>query len=127
AHSLGVTLVRQWMRQTNQYHRVRHLVAVAGANNGVATARADARGQNRVVALELAADSRWLQQLNGDGETPGPTRYMTLYDGSGWYDAMYPERLRDSPALDGAFNLALNRERGHYFDHRELAQAPEAL
>ncbi|MFA5939211.1 MAG: chitobiase/beta-hexosaminidase C-terminal domain-containing protein [Sinimarinibacterium sp.] len=127
AHSLGVTLVRQWMKQTNSWHRVRNFVAACGANDGVWTAWPDARGQNRVVSYELAPDSPWLAQLNRGGETPGPTRYMTLYDGSGWGDALFPSPTQDSPALEGAHNLAFNREHGTYFDHLELPRVPETM
>lgn len=127
AHSLGVTAVRQWMKQDNAWHRVRTLVAVAGANHGVWTARHDARGVNRVSALELAPGSPWLEQLNDGGETPGPTRYLTLYDGSGWGDVLFPTPHEHSPRLEGAINLAYNVEHGTYLDHRELARVPETV
>ncbi|MEQ1437813.1 chitobiase/beta-hexosaminidase C-terminal domain-containing protein [Fontimonas sp. SYSU GA230001] len=127
AHSLGVTLVRQWMKQTNSWHRVRNFVAACGANDGVWTAWPDARGQNRVVSYELAPGSPWLAQLNRGGETPGPTRYMTLYDGTGWGDVLFPPPSQDSPALDGAHNVAFNREHGTYFDHLELPRVPETM
>ncbi|MES0874435.1 chitobiase/beta-hexosaminidase C-terminal domain-containing protein [Sinimarinibacterium thermocellulolyticum] len=127
AHSLGVTLVRQWMMQTNGWHRVRNFVAACGANHGVWTAWPDARGQNRVVSFELAPESPWLAQLNRAGETPGPTRYMTLYDGTGWSDVLFPAPRQDSPALKGADNLAYNRVHGTHYDHLELARVPETL
>lgn len=127
AHSLGVTAVRQWMKQDNAWHRVRVFLAVAGANHGVWTARSDARGQNRVSALELAPGSAWLEQLNRGGETPGPTQYVTLYDGTGWGDVLFPSPNEHSPRLEGAINIPFNVERGTYLDHLELARAPQAV
>lgn len=123
-HSLGVTLVRQWMKQTNSWHKVRNFIGACGANDGVWTAWADTRGANRVVSYELYPDSPWLQQLNQGGETPGPTRYMTLYDGTGWGDALFPKPFQNSSALEGAYNLAYNVEHGTHYDHLELPRAP---
>ncbi|HUR40278.1 MAG TPA: chitobiase/beta-hexosaminidase C-terminal domain-containing protein [Verrucomicrobiae bacterium] len=120
AHSLGVTLVRQWMKQTNSWHKVRNFIGACGANDGVWAAWPDSRGQNRVVSFELAPNSPWLAQLNRGGETPGPTRYMTIYDGTGNYDVLFPPPFEHSSALEGAFNLAYNVERGGYYDHLEL-------
>ncbi len=126
-HSLGVTLVRQWLKQENAWHRVRNFVGVAGANHGVWTARLDSRTMNRVVSYELARGSPWLAQLNRGGETPGATRYMMLYDGTGWGDVLFALPDKDSAALAGATNLAFNRERGTHFDHLELARTPPTL
>lgn len=127
AHSLGVTLVRQWLTQTNRWHEVRSFVAVAGANHGVWTAQPDARGPSRTVSFELAASSPWLAQLNRNGETPGQTRVLALYDGTGRYDVLYPPPAQDSSALAGARNLAFDRERGGGYDHLDLARSPATL
>lgn len=126
-HSLGVTLVRQWMKQENAWHRVRHFVGACGATNGVWTARPDARGQNRTVSFELYPGSPWLAQLNRGGETPGGTRYMTLYDGTGWADVLFPPGSEHSSALKGAYNLAYNVEHGTRYDHLELPRVPETM
>ncbi len=126
-HSLGVTLVRQWMKQENAWHRVRNFVGVAGGNHGVWTARMDSRTMNRVVSYELARGSPWLAQLNRGGETPGATRYLMLYDGTGWGDVLFTLEDKDSAALAGATNLAFNRERGTHFDHLELARVPPTM
>jgi len=126
-HSLGVTLVRQWMKQENAWHRVRHLIGACGATDGVWTARPDARGQNRTVAFELHPGSPWLEQLNRGGETPGGTRYMTLYDGTGWADVLFPPGSEHASALDGAYNLPYNAKHGTYYDHLELPRAPETM
>jgi pimeloyl-ACP methyl ester carboxylesterase len=123
-HSLGVTLVRQWMKQENAYHKVRNFIGACGANDGVWTAASDTRGQNRVVAYELYPGSPWLEQLNRGGETPGPTRYMTLYDGTGWGDVLFPRPFEHSSALEGAYNLAYNVENGTWYDHLELPRVP---
>lgn len=126
-HSLGVTLTRQWLKQANAYHRVRHFIGVAGANDGVWTAWKDTRGQQRAVSWELYPNSIWLQQLNRGNETPGPTRYMMLYDGTGWGDVLFPTPLEDSGALDGANNVAFNRENDTLFGHLELPREPETM
>jgi len=127
AHSLGVTVVRQWLLQTNSYHKVRNFIGVAGANHGTWTSSLYPRGPQRAVSWELAPGSPWLGQLNRAGEAPGPTRYMTLYDGTGWNDVFFPRPLQDSSALAGAENLAFNRERGTWFDHLELPLRPETM
>ena len=127
SHSLGVTLVRQWMKQTNSWHKVRSFIGACGANEGVWTAGLDSRGQNRGVAFELAPGSPWLTQLRAGGDTPGPTRYMTLYDGTGWGDVLFPKPQQDSSALEGANNLAYNRVHGTHYDHLELPRQPETM
>jgi len=127
AHSLGVTLVRQWMQQTNSWHKVRNFIGACGANDGVWTAWPDTRGQNRVVSFELYPGSPWLLQLNRHGETPGATRYMTLYDGTGWADVLFPPPYEHSSALEGAFNLAYNVQHGTHYDHMELPREPGTM
>lgn len=130
AHSLGVTAVRQWLTQSNRWHQVRSFVAVAGANHGVWTARADARGPSRASSFELHRDSPWLAQLNAGGEVAGAMRTMTLYDGTGRYDALFPSGYEDSPALAGAVNVAFNREAQGWdggYNHLELPRKPATL
>lgn len=126
-HSLGVTLVRQWMMQTNSWHKVRNFIGACGANDGVWTAWPDSRGQNRVVSFELYPDSPWLAQLSRHGETPGATRYMTLYDGTGRGDVLFPHPYQHSSALEGAYNLAFNVEHGTNYDHMELPREPATM
>jgi len=123
-HSLGVTLVRQWMQQTNSWHKVRNFIGACGANDGVWTAWPDARGQQRVVSWELHPGSPWLAQLNRHGEVPGPTRYMTLYDGTGWGDVLFPRPYEHSSALEGAYNLAYNVKYRTWYDHLQLPRQP---
>ena len=131
AHSLGVTAVRQWLAQTNRWHQVRSFVAVAGANHGVWTARPDARGPSRNSSFELHRGSPWLAQLNAGGEVAGAMRVMTLYDGTGRYDTLFPPGYEDSPALKGAVNIAYNRDASGFFsggyNHLELPRAPATM
>lgn len=127
SHSLGVTLTRQWMKQTNSWHKVRSFIGVCGANDGVWTADSFSRGQNRGVAFELAPGSPWLAQLREGGDTPGATRYMTLYDGTGRGDVLFPPPYENSSAMEGAENLAFNVIHGTWFDHLELPRRPETM
>ncbi|MES2884565.1 MAG: chitobiase/beta-hexosaminidase C-terminal domain-containing protein [Pseudomonadota bacterium] len=127
SHSLGVTLTRQWMKQTNSWHKVRNFIGVCGANDGVWTADLYSRGQNRGVAFELAPGSPWLQQLRDGGDTPGPTRYMTLYDGTGRGDVLFPKPYENSSAMEGATNLAFNVVNNTWLDHLELPRVPETM
>ncbi len=127
SHSLGVTLTRQWMKQTNSWHKVRNFIGACGANDGVWTADLYSRGQNRGVAFELAPGSPWLKQLRNGGDTPGPTRYMTLYDGTGYGDVLFPKPYENSSALEGAENLAFNVKNNTWLDHLELPRTPETM
>ncbi|HET7311684.1 MAG TPA: hypothetical protein VFJ17_10215 [Mycobacteriales bacterium] len=103
AHSLGVTIVRKLMVDYPQLARhVRAFVAIAGANHGTSVCRgldASYYGCN-----EIAPGSRWLAQLNAHGETPGPTSYMTVYNGSAGDPFFNPPLDNTSPALRGADN-----------------------
>jgi len=117
AHSLGVVLARKMMAEHPQLSRlIEHFVAIAGPNHGTTVCRRawliwlvgwmDFMGCN-----ELTPGSAWLRSLNGafgDREARGPTRYMTIYDGTGT-DRFYlpwlfflPVGDQDSPALQGA-------------------------
>ena len=79
---------------------------------------------------ELVPGSAWLQKLNGSHgsrEAPGPTKYMTIYDGTGsdpfylpWLFSM-PVGDQDSPALQGA-----NNHRMPGLNHDELRVDPAA-
>jgi hypothetical protein len=79
------------------------------------------------VSFELYQGSPWLAQLNEGGETPGPTQYHTLYDGTGRGDVLFPADNLESSRLEGANNIAFNRETGQYLNHLQLAQEPEPL
>ncbi len=111
AHSLGVTVAREWMLQDNAYRKVRALVAIDGPNHGIINCSPNpanfyqlpANGgftPNSAVCDEYGSDhTELLSVLNGAGETPGPTRYLVIRNvlapGSG--DFVY------LPAQDGFF------------------------
>jgi pimeloyl-ACP methyl ester carboxylesterase len=104
-HSLGVTLARR----TLQVHRDlrRDLVAfvgIAGANHGTTFCPPGSEG-NVVSCDEIAAGTAWLARLNAGGETYGPARWMTVYDGTGAGDPAYVgPAYAQSPRLEGALN-----------------------
>jgi pimeloyl-ACP methyl ester carboxylesterase len=88
-HSLGGTLAREWMRQDNAYHLVRHLVTIDSPHHGIVNCspsplnyyQLPASGgftPDSAVCREYgAADTPFLQRLNRM-ETKGPTRYLAL-------------------------------------------------
>jgi pimeloyl-ACP methyl ester carboxylesterase len=92
-HSLGGTLARAWMKQTHSGHLVRRLVEIASPNHGIINCSPDPANYFQTVAgggftptsavcLEYgAADTPFLSWLNGGTETPGPTRYLSIYNG----------------------------------------------
>jgi hypothetical protein len=55
---------------------------------------------------EIAAGTPWLAQLNAGGQTYGPAKWLTVYDGSGEGDPAYVgPTYAQSPRLEGALNL----------------------
>lgn len=90
AHSLGVAVAREWMRQDNAFSLVRKLVAVDGPNHGIINCspsplnffQLDVFGgftPDSAVCVEFgAAETPFLLALNGAGETPGPTEYLVI-------------------------------------------------
>lgn len=78
AHSLGVTLAREWMRQDDAYGQVRRFVAVDGPNHGIINCspsplnyfKAPTQGgftPDSEVCQELGSpDTPFLKRLNGD-------------------------------------------------------------
>jgi len=122
SHSKGVVLVRTMMAEHPDIAGlVENFVGIAGPNHGTSVCR-----RARLIWLigwkdfigcdEITPGSAWLRNLNGtDGEKEarGPTRYMTIYDGTG-ADCFYlpwlffmPVQDQDSPALRGAENHKL--------------------
>ena len=119
-HSLGVTLARETLRvHRNLRTDVVAFVGIAGANHGTTFCPPGSEG--RVVSCdEIARGTGWLARLNAAGETYGPTRWMTVYDGSGVGDPAYVGSVyAQSPALKGA----LNREYPHTY-HNDLRLDP---
>lgn len=107
-HSLGVTLARKMLKDHPELRRdVVAFVGIAGGNHGTSLCPPGSEG-NVVACDEVAANTPWLAALNGpDGrdETYGPTRWLTVYDGTGAGDPCYvgPEYAL-SPVLKGAEN-----------------------
>ncbi len=137
AHSLGVTIARGMLAQHPELAEVvEDFVAIAGANHGTTVCRrlwlVWIIGWREFMGCdELVPGSDWLQSLNGlnaERETPGPTRYLTVYDGTGT-DILYLRRLfgwpvrdQDSPALKGANNVKMPG-----LTHDELRTSDEAV
>jgi pimeloyl-ACP methyl ester carboxylesterase len=105
-HSLGVTLARKTMLVHPELRKdVVAFVSIAGANHGTTFCPPGSEG-NVVSCDEIAADTAWLAQLNAGDETPGPTRGLTVYDGTGAGDPAYVgPKYAQSPRLEGAVNL----------------------
>ncbi|TAL20185.1 MAG: hypothetical protein EPN99_09565 [Frankiales bacterium] len=104
-HSLGVTLARETLRVHPSLRRdLVAFVGIAGANHGTSFCPPGSEG-NVVSCDEIAAGTPWLERLNAAGETYGPARWMTVYDGSGGGDPAFAgPTYAQSPRLEGADN-----------------------
>ena len=104
-HSLGVTLAREMLRVHPVMRRdLVAFVGIAGANHGTSFCPPGSEG-NVVSCDEIAAGTPWLARLNAAGETYGPARWMTIYDGSGAGDPAFAgPTYAQSPQLAGADN-----------------------
>jgi pimeloyl-ACP methyl ester carboxylesterase len=101
AHSLGVTVAREWMLQDNAYGKVRALVAIEGPNHGIIDCSPNPANffqqagfggftPNSAVCDEYGSDhTQLLTVLNAAGETPGPTRYLVIRNKPGTPDFVY--------------------------------------
>jgi pimeloyl-ACP methyl ester carboxylesterase len=90
AHSLGVTVAREFMLQDDAYQQVRALVAIDGPNHGIINCspsplnfwQQPSNGgftPNSAVCDEYGSDqTQLLATLNAAGETAGPTRYLVI-------------------------------------------------
>jgi pimeloyl-ACP methyl ester carboxylesterase len=90
AHSLGVTLAREWLRQDHAYRLVRRFVAIDGPNHGIVDCspspgnywQAPALGgftPDSAICQEYGSpETPFLSRLNHGSETPGPTRYLVI-------------------------------------------------
>jgi pimeloyl-ACP methyl ester carboxylesterase len=116
-HSLGVTVIRKTLQLSPRlFRKLDTMVAIAGANHGTTLCDGNqpilaAGSDKRLVSCGEIAPPRppayinkWLDRLNGKDETPGPARYMTIYDGSGGGDPAYADLEAQSPRLEGALN-----------------------
>ncbi|MFO1273123.1 MAG: hypothetical protein U1F50_15850 [Rubrivivax sp.] len=117
AHSLGVTIAREWMRQDDAYRTVRRLVAIDGPNHGIINCspdpanywQADAAGgfkPSSEVCQELGSpDTPFLKLLNGEGgsrESRGPTKTLVIRnaDTSFVYFPLQDGSVAPVPAVD---------------------------
>ncbi len=90
AHSLGVPLAREWMRQEDAYRRVRRLVAIDGPNHGIINCSPNPLNYFQLPAAggftpsselckELGSpDTPFLKRLNRGDDTPSPTRVLVI-------------------------------------------------
>jgi pimeloyl-ACP methyl ester carboxylesterase len=103
AHSLGVTIGRKLMADyPSLARRVKAFVAIAGANHGTTVCRG--LETSYYGCNEIAPGSKWLARLNRGGESPSPTAWMTVYDGSSGDPFFNPPYDETSPHLKGARN-----------------------
>ena len=117
AHSLGVTIAREWMLQDNAYRKVRGLVAIDGPNHGIINCspnpanfyQTPAGGgftPSSAVCDEYGSDhTQLLTVLNAGDETPGPTRYLVIRNKPGTPDFVY------NNLPDGGFPVAPAEDR----------------
>ena len=101
AHSLGVTIAREWMLQDNAFRKVRALVAIDGPNHGIVDcspspanfyqlASGGGFTPSSAVCDEYGSDhTQLLTVLNAAGETIGPTRYLVIRNKPGTPDFVY--------------------------------------
>ncbi len=90
AHSLGVTLTREWLRQDQAYHLVRRFVAVDGPNHGIINCSPSPLNYYQLPGFggftpDSAACQEYgspetplLSQLNRGSETHGATRILVI-------------------------------------------------
>jgi pimeloyl-ACP methyl ester carboxylesterase len=101
AHSLGVTVAREWMLQDNAYRKVRALVAIDGPNHGIIDCSPSPANfyqlvsgggftPSSAVCDEYGSDhTQLLTVLNAAGETPPPTHYLVIRNKPGTPDFVY--------------------------------------
>jgi len=90
AHSLGVTIAREWIRQDDAARTVRRLVAIDGPNHGIINCSPNplnffqlpSQGgftPSSEVCVELGSpNTPFLKLLNKGDDTPGPTKYLVI-------------------------------------------------
>jgi pimeloyl-ACP methyl ester carboxylesterase len=117
SHSLGVTIVRRFMELYPALAKnVVAFVGIAGANHGTTVCRG--LDTTYYGCNEIAPGTAWLASLNAYGETYGPTRWMTVYNGTEG-DPLFVGPDVGSPFLAGADN---RRFPGAY--HNDLRVGP---
>jgi pimeloyl-ACP methyl ester carboxylesterase len=114
AHSLGVTIAREWIRQDDAQRAVRRFVAIDGPNHGIINCspnalnywQAPAAGgftPQSEVCVELGSpNTPFLKLLNKGDDTPGPTKYLVIRnaDTSFVYFALQDGFIAPVPAED---------------------------
>lgn len=98
AHSQGSVVTRWFLRFGGGSQIVRRWISLGGPNHGTALGYLSALWDPG--AREITPDSWLMRQLNEDNETPGPTRYTTLWS-AGDEQVCPPISTR----LDGADNI----------------------
>jgi pimeloyl-ACP methyl ester carboxylesterase len=90
AHSLGVTITREWLRQDEAYRTVRRFVAIDGPNHGIINCSPNPANFYQLtsqggftptseVCVELGSpNTPFLTRLNKGDDTPGPTQYLVI-------------------------------------------------
>jgi pimeloyl-ACP methyl ester carboxylesterase len=90
AHSLGVTIAREWMRQDEIKQEVRRFVAIDGPNHGIINCSSNPANYFQLAAfggftpssevcVELGSpNTPFLKLLNKGAETGGPTRFLVI-------------------------------------------------
>ena len=107
-HSLGVTVIRKAMHDNPRlYRQVSAVVSIAGGNHGTSLCRGF---ETTLYSCdEVAPDTPWLDRLNRRGEAPGPTKWMSIYNGENALDPFFLKTPTyddlQSPRLEGAVNL----------------------
>jgi pimeloyl-ACP methyl ester carboxylesterase len=114
AHSLGVTLAREWMRQDEVRHEVRRFVAIDGPNQGIINCSPDPANYwqapaaggftpSSEVCAELGSpDTPFLKLLNQGKGVPGPVRTLVIRnaDASFVFFAVQDGVIAPVPAVD---------------------------
>ncbi len=108
-HSLGVTVARKALLTHPDLQRgLVSFVGIAGANHGTSFCPPGTEGELHSCD-EIAAGTPWLEELNGPNgelESYGTTRWLTIYDGTGVGDPAFAgEPYAQSPRLEGAENV----------------------
>ena len=108
AHSLGVTVARKLLKVHPELRQdLVAFVAIAGANHGTSFCPEGSQGELNSCD-EIAAGTPWLAELNGpegNDETYGSVRWLTVYDGTGAGDPAFEgPTYAQSPRLEGADN-----------------------
>jgi pimeloyl-ACP methyl ester carboxylesterase len=108
AHSLGVTITRKLLLVHPELRAdVVAAVLIAGANHGTSVCRGIEASY--YGCEEIAPGTAWLKLLNAAGEAPGPTKWMSVYNGTDSTDPFFVSSGAfddtKSPQLEGAVNL----------------------